>query len=255
MKKTVVFDFDGVIHSYTSGWRGEDVIPDQPVEGIAEEINRIREAGYEVAVVSTRCASPKGMEAVNKYLADNEIVVDKVCKEKPPAIVYIDDRAICFDGRSDELLEKIKSFKPWYQKNNQAATNFESKTSEKERLVELLKEADGKAIDHGPVEDVETDGYNIYADYLLENGVIVPPCKVGDTVWAIALTGKLYKYTVNGFHQFEDKHFMFGAYRIREDGKKVNPTWQDYEIGKIVFIGDNAKEEAEKALKEREANG
>ena len=84
----------------------------------------------------------------------------------------------------------------------------------------------------------------------LENA-IVPPCKVGDTVWAIALTGKLYKYTVNGFHQFEDKYFMFGAYRVREDGKKVNPTWQDYEIGKIVFIGDNAKDEAEKALAER----
>lgn len=30
-----------------------------------------------------------------------------------------------FDGRSDELLEKIKSFKPWYQKNNQATTNYE----------------------------------------------------------------------------------------------------------------------------------
>lgn len=126
MKKTVVFDFDGVINSYASGWEGEDVISDPPVEGIAEEIDGIREAGYEVAVVSTRCASPKGMEAVNKYLADNEIAVDKVCKEKPPAIVYIDDRAICFDGRSDELLEKIKNFKPWYQKNNQAATNYDN---------------------------------------------------------------------------------------------------------------------------------
>ena len=126
MKKTVVFDFDGVIHSYTSGWKGEDVIPDPPVEGIADNIQKIREAGYAVAVVSTRCASPKGMEAVNKYLADNEIAVDKVCKEKPPAIVYIDDRAICFDGRSDELLEKINNFKPWYQKNNQAATNYDN---------------------------------------------------------------------------------------------------------------------------------
>ena len=85
----------------------------------------------------------------------------------------------------------------------------------------------------------------------LENAV-VPPCKVGDTVWAIALTGKIYKYTVNGVHQFEDKHFMFGAYRIREDGKKVNPTWQDSEIGKNVFIGDNAKYEAEQALAERQ---
>ena len=35
-KQTVVFDFDGVIHSYSSGWRGETVIPDEPVTGIKE---------------------------------------------------------------------------------------------------------------------------------------------------------------------------------------------------------------------------
>lgn len=36
MKQTVVFDFDGVIHSYTSGWKGETIIPDPPVPGIKE---------------------------------------------------------------------------------------------------------------------------------------------------------------------------------------------------------------------------
>ena len=122
MKKTVVFDFDGVIHSYTSGWKGEDVIPDPPVTGIKDSIHQIRKAGYEVVVVSTRCASEKGMEAVKKYLADNEIAVDRVCKEKPPAIVYIDDRAICFDGKSDKLLEKIEQFKPWYQRCTEKMT-------------------------------------------------------------------------------------------------------------------------------------
>ena len=44
-KKTVVFDFDGVIHSYTSGWQGVCLIPDEPVIGIKEAIESIREAG------------------------------------------------------------------------------------------------------------------------------------------------------------------------------------------------------------------
>lgn len=45
-KKTVIFDFDGVIHSYTSGWRGENIIPDPPVSGIKKVIDSIRNAGF-----------------------------------------------------------------------------------------------------------------------------------------------------------------------------------------------------------------
>lgn len=114
--KTVVFDFDGVIHSYSSGWRGADNIPDPPVEGIKEAIRDIRTAGYRCAVVSTRCASVEGLTAVIGWLSDNGIEVDEVCAEKPPAICYIDDRAICFDGKPDDLLNKIKNFVPWYKR-------------------------------------------------------------------------------------------------------------------------------------------
>ena len=113
MKQTVVFDFDGVIHSYTSGWQGPAIIPDPPVPGIKEAIAEIRAAGYEVAVVSTRTANPMGFQAVRSWLMANGIEVDKVCAEKPPAIVYIDDRAICFDGKPATLLSKIQAFKPW----------------------------------------------------------------------------------------------------------------------------------------------
>lgn len=120
----------------------------------------------------------------------------------------------------------------------------------KEKLVELLKDTL-----HEWECDVSTETITQISEHLLENGVIVPPCKVGDKVQAISLSGRLYEYTVDNIHQFADKHFMFGGYRIREDGRKVNPAWQDYEIGKIVFVGDNAKEEAEKALKEGADNG
>lgn len=112
-KKTVVFDFDGVIHSYKSGWQGENIIPDPPVNGIKKAIDEIRSAGYEVIVVSARCAYYEGKVAIFEWLRKYGIVVDDVCKEKPPAICYIDDRAICFDGKSDTLLSKIKAFKPW----------------------------------------------------------------------------------------------------------------------------------------------
>jgi phosphoglycolate phosphatase-like HAD superfamily hydrolase len=113
MKKTVVFDFDGVINSYRSGWQGNAIIPDPPVPGIKEAIDEIRAAGYEVVVVSTRCNSPFGRDAIRAYLSASGIRVDAVQAEKPPAIVYIDDRAICFDGKPETLLEKIDAFKPW----------------------------------------------------------------------------------------------------------------------------------------------
>lgn len=139
MKKTVVFDFDGVIHSYTSGWKGEGVIPDPPVPGIKEAIAKIRTAGYEVVVVSTRCATEQGYGAIRAWLVDNEIEVDAVKTEKPPAIVYIDDRAICFDGNSEGLLNKISSFEPWYAKQLTNADRIRAMGDEE--LASLLNAA------------------------------------------------------------------------------------------------------------------
>lgn len=113
MKKTIVFDFDGVIHSYTSGWKGADVIPDPPVPGIKEVIDELRKQGYEVIVQSARAATGYGLEAIKNYLLEHKIFVDDVTHGKPPAIVYIDDRTICFDGHTETLIDKINNFKPW----------------------------------------------------------------------------------------------------------------------------------------------
>ena len=59
---------------------------------------------YRLIVVSSRCREMKGKAAVQKWLKEQEIEVDGVTNEKEPALVYVDDRALTFDG--DE-----KSFK------------------------------------------------------------------------------------------------------------------------------------------------
>jgi hypothetical protein len=111
-KQTVIFDFDGVIHSYSSKWQGAALIPDPPVPGIKEAIHEIRKF-YRVVIVSSRCYQEGGIEAIEAWLQKYKITVDDITDEKPPAVVIVDDRAITFDGRPEQLLEKIKTFKPW----------------------------------------------------------------------------------------------------------------------------------------------
>lgn len=115
-KNRVVLDFDGVIHSDTSGWRGITVCNDPPVDGIANAISDIRKAGYEVAVVSSRTKNWRGKRAIRKYLKKHEIEVDLICKEKPPARVYVDDRALRFDGDASTLLGEIANFEPYWKR-------------------------------------------------------------------------------------------------------------------------------------------
>lgn len=140
MKQTVILDFDGVIHSYTSGWKGADVIPDEPVFGIVQAINEIREE-YRVVVVSTRCYQTGGIDAIKAWLDKYGIEVDDVTSEKPPALVQIDDRAITFDGNPYGLINKIRRFQPWYkEKPFDSLTWMESWVDAYER-----ENGDGKA--------------------------------------------------------------------------------------------------------------
>lgn len=115
MKKTIVLDFDGVVHSYISGWKGLTEIIDPPVQGIEDCIKSLREK-YRVVIVSSRSANLTGRRAIEEWLAKYDIEVDDICCEKPPAIAYVDDRAICFNGDVRGLESKISSFKPWMQK-------------------------------------------------------------------------------------------------------------------------------------------
>ena len=120
--------------------------------------------------------------------------------------------------------------------------------TERERLVELLMQGDIAAAKQGVFNccmcrrEAET-----IADYLLENGVIVPPVQVGATVYCTDSYRHLIKpLEIFGFDCTKRicKYYCSGG--------DYTPAWfNPAEIGKTVFL---TREEAEKALKESEDN-
>jgi len=128
---SILIDFDGVLHSYTSGWQRIDVITDGPVEGAMEWLMLLMANDrFKPIIYSSRSRSPKGIRAMKDAIID-WLVLKKCCeedlacylvdcklsfpREKPPAFLSIDDRAICFDGKFPSM-EQMADFKPWYQK-------------------------------------------------------------------------------------------------------------------------------------------
>jgi len=122
IKRTLCLDFDGVIHSYTSGWQGADVIADQPVPGAREFVIAALEH-FDVAVFSSRSGQPGGIPAMTVWMRKHGFPVDRVTfpTAKPAAWLTIDDRALMFTGvwpAMDELLE----FRPWNKESDRAIT-------------------------------------------------------------------------------------------------------------------------------------
>jgi hypothetical protein len=127
-KPILVLDFDGVIHSYTSGWKGACIVADPPVEGAMRFIWEATEH-FQVAIFSCRSSQWGGRLAVRKWLtkhfreywaADRTTCDDKLAElqwptEKPAARVTIDDRAITFTGTWPSM-DTLRSFQPWNKK-------------------------------------------------------------------------------------------------------------------------------------------
>lgn len=129
----ICVDFDGVIHSYTSGWKAAGIVSDPPVDGAIEwligKMPNFVDGGYlwtdgqpEIQIYSSRSKYPAGIKAMKEWLIEHcfprQFIDDNVLKfptEKPAAFLTIDDRAICFDGKFPTT-EAMISFKPWYKK-------------------------------------------------------------------------------------------------------------------------------------------
>jgi hypothetical protein len=99
----------------------------------------------------------------------------------------------------------------------------------RDRLVELIR-----AVQYlGGLEER-------LADHLIENGVIVPPCKVGDTLYTVGIyTGQIVKFPIYAITVYSDDTIF-----IMENTSYVSVKEH---IGKTVFL---TKSEAEQKLKE-----
>jgi hypothetical protein len=111
----VACDFDGVIHSFVSGWV-EGSIPDPPVDGAIEWLEETSKE-CEIIIFSARLQDRECLPKVKQYLLDNGLSAEALArldfKPKPGATIYLDDRAWQFTGRNFPTIEEVKDFKPW----------------------------------------------------------------------------------------------------------------------------------------------
>lgn len=127
-------DFDGVCHSYISGWKGAGVIPDPPVEGLFEFLDLAKEL-FTIVVFSSRSNQEGGILAMKEWFgkyfteylfAKHPELAKKYSSfscpdwiefptEKPVAFISIDDRAITFTGKWPNI-DALKAFVPWYKR-------------------------------------------------------------------------------------------------------------------------------------------
>lgn len=116
-KPILCLDFDGVIHSYSSGWQGATVIPDPVTPGFFDWARTAAER-FRLVIYSSRSKEPGAIEAMSAWLeeqlGDGERVEFEFAHEKPPAYLTIDDRAIQFEGDWSALKpDELMAFKPW----------------------------------------------------------------------------------------------------------------------------------------------
>lgn len=117
---TLCVDFDAVIAQYDS-FKGKGKFG-EPIEGAKQYITRLAMDGWRIIIHTTRSET----DQIIKYLEKHEIPYDYInhnpvnyelgCNPgKPMADVYLDDRAITFDGDWEATYLKIQNFREWWK--------------------------------------------------------------------------------------------------------------------------------------------
>lgn len=129
--------------------------------------------------------------------------------------------------------------------------------TKKEKLVELINEANSNYNFELSVGKIPKPRVEYEAEFLLKNGVIVPLCKVGDTVWLVIVEKEnndwyILEDVVDRFVRYDRIQFVFDMKRFgylhvdRESNNLIDSLYD----GCIC----STKEEAEKALAKKRAD-
>jgi hypothetical protein len=98
-------DLNGVLDTFT-GWRGAEHF-DPPRPGGRAFLEALRSRGFQIVVFTTRY--PDGVWEWLREHGIDDLVAD-VTDRKPPAHVFVDDRAVCFRGDFAATLRDIDAF-------------------------------------------------------------------------------------------------------------------------------------------------
>lgn len=164
-KPILCLDFDGVIHSYSSGWQGIDVIPDPPVPGVFDWIRRAANH-FRIVIYSSRSKEAAGIKAMLDWFKrhDDEVYVRgdtafelqeaasivtpithlvAFANEKPSAFLTIDDRAIRFQGDWSKIDPvDLLTFQPWNRRPRAVVGD-----SMRDQIIKNMPEATVEAYD------------------------------------------------------------------------------------------------------------
>ena len=110
---TIVLDFNGVFDQY-AGWKGY-VQRHPKAPGIEKFLYELSLEFNTIIVCSATMPIEKVMDWLYEHRLDKYI--DYVTNHKPPAHVYVDDKAVTHRGNFDETLQKIRGFKPHWKKD------------------------------------------------------------------------------------------------------------------------------------------
>lgn len=98
----VCVDFDGVLNDY-EGWRSPNYMY-KPRPGAKEFLQELIKHYY-VIIFSTR-----DPWRLREWFELHKLPYDEIADKKPPAVAYIDDRALKFEGDYRKTLHDLKNF-------------------------------------------------------------------------------------------------------------------------------------------------